>query len=95
MISVIEEISKMSNGDCDDDVLMNILECEFNGDEHEEPKKHNYKFCIDCNKEVLIDNQNSILVCTNCGLCEYYPVYVRSYNHTMKPLKGNSTQNIS
>ena len=78
-MSVIEEISRMSNCGCDDDVLMNyiqknfeILDCEFNGDEYEEPKKHNYNFCIDCNKEMLIDNQNSILVCTNCGLCEYY-----------------------
>ena len=24
------------------------------------------------------------LVCTKCGLCEYYPVYVVSYNHTMQ-----------
>ena len=22
-----------------------------------------------------------------CGLCEYYPVYVASYNHTMQPLR--------
>ena len=29
----------------------------------------------------------SILVCTKCGLCEYYPVYVTSYNHSMKPLR--------
>ena len=32
-----------------------------------------------------IDYQRSTLVCTNCGLCEYYPVYVTSYNHTMQP----------
>ena len=38
-MSVIEEISKMSNSDCDDDVLMNILECELNRDEYDEPKK--------------------------------------------------------
>ena len=80
-MSVIEEISReisrMSNSGCDDDVLMNyiqrnfeILDCELNGDKYEEPKKHNYNFCIDCNKEMLIDNQNSILVCTNCGLCK-------------------------
>ena len=47
------------------------------------PKKGNHKFCINCNKEMLIDNQDSNLVCTKCGLCEYYPVYVKSYNHTM------------
>ena len=85
----------MSNSGCDDDVLMNyiqnnfdILNFELNGNEYEEPKKHNYNFCIDCNKEILIDNQKSILVCTNCGLCEYYQVYVRSHNYTMKPLRS-------
>ena len=36
---------------------------------------------------MLIDSQKSFLVCTNCGLCEYYPVYVTSYNHTMQPLR--------
>ena len=25
------------------------------------------------------------MVCTKCGLCEYYPVYVASYSHTMQP----------
>ena len=34
-----------------------------------------------------IDCQKSTLVCTNCCLCEYYPVYVTSYNHTMQPLR--------
>ena len=45
-MSVIEEISRMSNSGCDDNVLMNyiqknveILDYEFNGDEYEEPKK--------------------------------------------------------
>ena len=27
------------------------------------------------------------LVCTKCGLCEYYPVYVASYNHMKQPLR--------
>ena len=27
------------------------------------------------------------MVCTKCGLCEYYPVYVASYSHTMQPLR--------
>ena len=58
-----------------------------NGEEYKEPKKHNRNFCIDCNLEMLIDYQKSILVCTNCGLCEYYPVYVKSCNHTIKPLR--------
>ena len=34
--------------------------------------------------EMTIDHQKSTLVCTNCGLCEYYPVYVTSYNHMMQ-----------
>ena len=87
---VIKEISKLSKNSCDDALLnyicenFDILECEFNGDEYKEPKKHNYDFCIDCNKEMLLDNQKLILVCMNCGLCNYYPVYVTSYNHTRK-----------
>ena len=91
-MSVIEEISKLSKNGCDDDVLLNYiyenhdeLECEMNGDEFKEPKKHKRNFCIDCNLEMLIDYQKSILVCNKCGLCEYHPVYVSSYNHTMQP----------
>ena len=34
--------------------------------------------------ETTIDHQKSTLVCTNCGLCEYYPAYVTLYNHTMQ-----------
>ena len=40
-----------------------------------------------CNLEMTIDYQKSTLVCMKCGLCEYYPVYVVSYNHTMQPLR--------
>ena len=36
---------------------------------------------------MTIDYQKSTLVCMKCGLCEYYPVYVQSYNHTMQPLR--------
>ena len=84
----MEKISKLSK----DDALLNYIcenydeiECELNGDEYKEPKKHKRNFCIDCNLEMLIDYQQSILVCTNCGLFNYYPVYVTSYNHMMKP----------
>ena len=91
-MSVIEEISKLLKNGCDDDVLLNYiyenhdeLECELNGDEFKEPKKYKRNFCIDCNLEMLIDYQESVLVCTNCGVFEYYPVYVSSYNHTMQP----------
>ena len=91
-MSVMEKISKLLKNGCDDDVLLNYiyenhdeLECELNGDEFKEPKKHKRNFCIDCNLEMLIDYQESVLVCTKCGVFEYYPVYVSSYNHPMKP----------
>ena len=92
-MSVMEKISKLSKNGCDDALLNYIcnnydeIECELNGDEYKEPKKHNYDFCVACNKEMLSDSQKSILVCTKCGLCEYYPVYVTSYDHSMKPLR--------
>ena len=94
-MSVVEEISKLLKNGCDYDVLLDYiyenhdeLECELNGDEFKEPKKHKRNFCIDCNLEMLIDYQESVLVCTNCGVFEYYPVYVSSYNHTMQPSRG-------
>ena len=92
-MSVMKKISKLSKNGCDDALLDYIcenydeIECELNGDEYKESRKHNYDFCVACNKEMLLDSQKSILVCTKCGLCEYYPVYVTSYNHSMKPLK--------
>ena len=46
----MEKISKLSKIGCDD-VLLNYIcdnydeiECELNGDEYEESKKHNYNF---------------------------------------------------
>ena len=63
------------------------IECELSGEEYEEPKKHNRNLSIDCNMEKIIDYQKSTLVCKKCGLCEYYPVYVASYNHTKQPLR--------
>ena len=92
-MSVMGKISKLSKNGCDDALLNYICEhydeivSELNGNEYKESKKHNYDFCVACNKEMLSDSQNSILVCTKCGLCEYYPVYVTSYNHSMKPLR--------
>ena len=93
-MSIIEEVSWMSKSGYNDKELLdyldkhyNEIECELNGDEFKEPKKHNQNLCIDCNMEMTIDYQKSTLVCTKCGLCEYYPVYVTSYNHTMQPLR--------
>ena len=92
VMSVIEEISKLLKNECDDDALLNYIcenyeeiECELNGEAHKVPKKNKHNFCIDCNLEMLIDYERSILVCTKCEVFEYYPVYVSSYNHPMKP----------
>ena len=87
----VEEVSRMSKCGCSDMELLEYInehfdeiECELNGDEYKEPKKHKRNFCIDCNLEMLIDYEKSTLVCTKCGLFEYYPVHVQSYNHTMR-----------
>ena len=91
-MSIIEEVSWMSKSGYNDRELLEYIdkhydeiECELNGDEYGEPKKHNHNLCIDCNMEMTIDYQKSTLVCMKCGLCEYYPVYVTSYNHMMQP----------
>ena len=55
--------------------------------EYKEPRKRNDNLCIDCNMVRTIDYQKSTLVCTKCGLCECYPLYVMSYNHTMQSLR--------
>ena len=95
VMSFIEEISRMSKSGYNDEELLDYIdkhydeiECELNRDEYEEPKKRDSNFCIDCNMEMTIGYQKSTLVCTRCGLCEYYPVYVTSYNHTIQPLRG-------
>ena len=36
---------------------------------------------------MLPDYKESILVCTNCVICRYYPVYATSYNHSMQQLR--------
>ena len=40
---------------------------------------------MDCKLRKIVDYERSTLVWTKCGLCEYYPVYVVSYNHVMQP----------
>ena len=42
---------------------------------------------MDCKLRKIVDYERSTLVSSKCGLCEYYPVYVVSYNHTMQPLR--------
>ena len=76
VMSVIEEISKLLKNGCDNALLNYIcenydeIECELNGHEYKETKKHNHNLCIDCNMEKIIDYQKSTLVCKKCGLCE-------------------------
>ena len=90
-MSFIEEISWMSkSSDSDIELLEYIdehfdeIECELNGEVYKEPKKRDHNFCIDCKLRKIVDYERSTLVCTKCGLCEYYPVYVAIYNHTMQ-----------
>ena len=89
----IEEVSRMSKSGYSDMELLEYInehfdeiECELNGEEYTEPK-HDCNLCIDCNVIKMIDYERSTLVCTKCGLCEYYPMYVVSYNHMMQPLR--------
>ena len=96
-MSYIEEVSQMSKSGYSDIELLKYInkhldeiECELNGEEYKEPKKQDHKFCMDCKLRKIVDYERSILVCTKCGLCEYFPVYVASYNHTMQPLRRKS-----
>ena len=80
-MSYIEEISWMSKSGYSDIELVEYIykhfdeiECEFNGEEYKEPKKHDCHFCMDCKLRKIVDYERSTLVCTKCGLCEYYPV---------------------
>ena len=90
-MSYAEEISLMSKSGYSDIELLEYInehfdeiEGELNGEQYKEPK-HDRNLCIDCDVVKTIDYKRSTLVRTKCGLCEYYPVYVVSYNHTMQP----------
>ena len=89
---IIEEVSRMSKSGYSDRELLEYIdrhydeiECELNGEECKEPKKRDRYFCMGCKLRKTVDYERSILTCTKCGLCEYYPVYVSSYNHMMQP----------
>ena len=90
-MSIIEEVSWMSKSGYSDRELLEYIdkhydeiECELNGEVYKEPKKRDHNFCIKCKLRKIVDYERSTLVCTNCGLCEYYPGYVASYNHMMQ-----------
>ena len=91
-MSVIEAISMMSKSGYSDRKLLEYIdkhydeiECELNGEECKESKKRDRYFCIGCKLRKTVDYERSILTCTKCGVFEYYPVYVSSYNHMMQP----------
>ena len=88
----IEEVLWMSKSGYSDMELLEYInehydeiECELNGEEGWEPKKRDHYFCMGCKLRKIVDYERSTLVCTKCGVFEYYPVYVSSYNHTMQP----------
>ena len=87
---IIENVSWMSKSGYSDRELLKYIdkhhdeiECELNGEVYKEPKKLDRNFCMDCKLRKIVDYERSTLVCTKCGLCEYHPVHVASYNHTM------------
>ena len=92
VMSILETISMMSKSGYSDRELLEYIdkhydeiECELNGEEYKEPKRRDHYFCIVCKLRKTVDYERSILTCTKCGVFEYYPVYVSSYNHTMQP----------
>ena len=92
MTSYIEAISIMSKSGYSGRVLLECIdkhydeiECVLNGEECKEPKKRNRYFCMGCKLRKIVDYEKSTLVCTKCGVFEYYPFYVLSYNHMMRP----------
>ena len=91
-MSILETISMMSKCVYTDEELLEYIdehydeiECELNGEMYKKPKKCDRYFCIDCKLRKIVDYERSTLVCTKCGVFEYYPVYVSSYNHMMQP----------
>ena len=90
-MSIIEEVSWISKSGYSDMELLEYInehfdeiECELSGEVYEEPKKRDRYFCMGCKLRKIVDYERSILVCTKCGVFEYYPVHVQSYNHTMR-----------
>ena len=90
-MSYIEKVSWMSKSGYSDIELLEYtdkhfdeIECEFIGEEYKEPKKCDRYFCMGCKLRKIVDYERSTLVCTKCGVFEYYPFYVSSYNHTMQ-----------
>ena len=91
-MSYIEKVSWMSKSGYSDIELLEYIdkhfdeiEFELNREECKEPKKLDHYFCMGCKLRKIVDYERSTLVCKKCGVFEYYPVYVPSYNHKMQP----------
>ena len=88
-MSILETISKFGYSDIElleyIDKHYDEIECELNGEMYEEPKKRDRYFCMGCKLRKIVDYERSTLVCTKCGVFEYYPIHVISYNNTMQP----------
>ena len=98
VMSILETISMMSKCGYTDKELLNYIdkhydeiEFELNGGEYKEPKKRDRYLCMGCRLRKIVDYQKLTLVCTRCGLFEYYSVYVSSYHHTMQPSRRKCT----
>ena len=66
-MSYIEEVLRMSECGYSDIELLeftnkhfNEIECELNGEEYKEPKKHDHNFCMDCKLRKIVDYERSI-----------------------------------
>ena len=97
-MSVIEAVSMMSKSGYSDRELLEYIdkhydsiECELKEEVYKELKKHDHYFCMGCKLRKAVDYERSTLVCTKCGVFEYYPVYVPSYNHMMQPSRRKCT----
>ena len=93
VMSNLETISMMSKSGYTDKELLDYIdeiEFELNGEVYKESKKHDRYLCMDCKLRKIVDYERSTLVCTKCGLCEYYPVYVVSYNLRCNLREGNA-----
>ena len=80
-MSYIEEISWMSKSGYNNIELLDYIdknfdeiECKLNGEDIKSFKKHNHYLCMDFKLRKTVDYERLTLVCTKCGLCEYYQV---------------------
>ena len=71
-MSYLEEVSWMSESGYSDIELLEYInkhfdeiECELNGEEYKQPKKHDSYFCIDCKLRRTVDYERSIWFAPN------------------------------